>query len=101
MFVYFLHLYLVYFQVNGHSLVGADHHRAVEVLKLAGNSVVMIVARETLAPVIKPETEPQNVEEVDGGMKIYAQVYSYIFYSKSIIEKIPLVISFLKSSTIA
>ena len=60
--------------MNGHSLVGADHHRAVEVLKLAGNNVLMIVTRESLAPVVSPAAEPHSVEEVDGGHKIYAQV---------------------------
>ena len=77
-FVVMFHLLCVV-QVNGHSLVGADHHRAVEVLKLAGNSVVMIVARETLAPVMEPAHEPSTVEEVDGGMKIYAQVHHLNF----------------------
>jgi len=39
-----------YCQVNGHSLVGATHHAAVDVLKEAGNDVTMIVARLTKKP---------------------------------------------------
>ena len=34
-------------KVNGNSLVAADHHRAVQVLKEAGNDVTMIVVRES------------------------------------------------------
>lgn len=32
-------------QVNSNSLVNADHHRAVAVLKEAGNDVAMVVER--------------------------------------------------------
>ena len=32
--------------VNQNSLVGADHHRAVEVLKTAGNDVTMVIRRK-------------------------------------------------------
>ena len=35
-------------QVNNNTLVNADHHRAVAVLKDAGNNVTMVVARESL-----------------------------------------------------
>ncbi len=35
---------------TGNSLVGADHHRAVSVLKDTGNIITMCVARETLLP---------------------------------------------------
>ena len=37
------------FQVNNSSLVGADHHQAVSVLKEAGNNIRMEVSREALA----------------------------------------------------
>ncbi len=34
--------------VNGNTLVRADHHRAVEVLKRTGNVITMVVAREVI-----------------------------------------------------
>lgn len=40
---------MTYVKVNSNSLVDADHHRAVAVLKEAGNSVTMVVAREKLS----------------------------------------------------
>ncbi|KAI0216998.1 Scribble [Lamellibrachia satsuma] len=44
--------------VNNEDLVGADHHRAVAVLKEAGNDVTMVVARETTpAPAFQQPTE--------------------------------------------
>ena len=36
--------------VNGSTLVNADHHRAVEVLKKTGNVISMVVAREVILP---------------------------------------------------
>ena len=39
-----------FLQVNNNSLVNADHHLAVAVLKDAGNNVTMVVGRETLLP---------------------------------------------------
>lgn len=32
--------------MNGESLVGADHYDAVDVLKTAGNNIVMVLGRE-------------------------------------------------------
>lgn len=32
--------------VNGHSLVGADHYGAVEVLRSSGHSLVLVISRE-------------------------------------------------------
>ena len=36
--------------VNGNTLVHADHHRAVEVLKKTGNVITMVVARKVILP---------------------------------------------------
>jgi hypothetical protein len=35
-------------QVNGDDLVGADHYDAVDVLKTAGNNIVMVLGREKI-----------------------------------------------------
>ena len=40
--------------MNHEDLVGADHHRAVAVLKEAGNDVTMVVARGTTPTVTSP-----------------------------------------------
>jgi len=34
-------------KVNGHSLVNADHHHAVAVLKSAGNDITMVISKVT------------------------------------------------------
>jgi len=34
-------------QVNGQSLVNADHHHAVAVLKSAGNDITMVITKAT------------------------------------------------------
>ena len=47
-------------QVNNNTLVEADHHRAVAVLKEAGNNVTMVVAREVLRPGVKAGTVGQE-----------------------------------------
>jgi len=36
--------------VNGHSLVNADHHHAVAVLKSAGNDITMVINKASNAP---------------------------------------------------
>ena len=59
--------------------MGADHHRAVEVLKQAGNDVVMVVGREVITPALPAsqppqEAQPQQVKVVEGGRTVYASV---------------------------
>ena len=36
--------------MNGHSLVNADHHHAVAVLKSAGNDITMVINKASNAP---------------------------------------------------
>jgi len=36
--------------VNGHSLVNADHHHAVAVLKSAGNDITMVINKASNTP---------------------------------------------------
>ena len=61
--------------VNSNTLVAADHHRAVAVLKDAGNDVTMIVAREKLRSntVITPSS-PSKVNSLAADMEIQAEV---------------------------
>ena len=56
--VWFVH------QVNNEILVDADHHRAVAVLKEAGNDVTMVVARVTATPAVTFQP-PVRVPKVD------------------------------------
>ena len=46
--------------MNGESLVGADHYDAVDVLKTAGNNIVMVLGREKIA---KYQVSPQRERE--------------------------------------
>nr|XP_022307199.1 protein scribble homolog isoform X19 [Crassostrea virginica] len=48
--------------VNGESLVGADHYDAVDVLKTAGNNIVMVLGREKIAK-YQEEDQEDEVEE--------------------------------------
>ena len=58
--------------VNQHSLVNADHHRAVDVLKAAGNDVTMVVERPARPEAAassenaRPNARLVNGSEVDG-----------------------------------
>lgn len=40
--------------MNGHSLIGADHYNAVEVLRSAGSNLVLVIGREVtrLVPIV-------------------------------------------------
>ncbi|KAG8323738.1 hypothetical protein J6590_001487 [Homalodisca vitripennis] len=48
--------------VNGHSLVGADHYGAVEVLRSSGHSLVLVISREVtrLVPLPNPKLVRRN-----------------------------------------
>ena len=67
--------------VNENSLVDADHHRAVEVLKAAGNDVTMVVQRPHEAPLTSsssskgPEVRQlENGDVVNGAERDTARV---------------------------
>ena len=54
--------------VNENSLVDADHHRAVEVLKAAGNDVTMVVQRPHEAPLTSSSSSKQpDVRQLENG----------------------------------
>ena len=53
--------------VNENSLVDADHHRAVEVLKAAGNDVTMVVQRPHEAPVTSSSSKGSEVRQLENG----------------------------------
>ena len=55
-------------QVNGHSLLDADHHQAVSVLRDAGNEVTMVVQRETIV----------SPEQVNTGTHTQMSTFRYI-----------------------
>ncbi|XP_065942305.1 protein scribble homolog isoform X17 [Magallana gigas] len=49
--------------VNGESLVGADHYDAVDVLKTAGNNIVMVLGREKVQKFEEEEEEEEPGKE--------------------------------------
>ncbi|XP_065942290.1 protein scribble homolog isoform X3 [Magallana gigas] len=53
--------------VNGESLVGADHYDAVDVLKTAGNNIVMVLGREKVQKFEEEEEEPGKEENSNTG----------------------------------
>ncbi|ELT92576.1 hypothetical protein CAPTEDRAFT_148908, partial [Capitella teleta] len=58
--------------VNGNTLVDADHHRAVGVLKDAGNTLTMVVAREALKTT-GSSSVPKSVQQsssMEGEIKV-------------------------------
>lgn len=58
--------------MNSQSLVDADHHKAVEVLKEAGNYVTMVVSREVLRSksTLLEKTTPPNSLDTEVEMKV-------------------------------
>ena len=69
-------------QVNNNSLVEADHHRAVGVLKEAGNNVTMVVAREVLRPSGKATTEESTSNNSVGGDS-EVEIKAEVLYTKA------------------
>ena len=65
--------------MNSDVLVDADHHRAVAVLKEAGNDVTMVVARVTETPAV---TFQQPVR-INNNNNFYFIVYSAINSNQS------------------
>ncbi|XP_055996686.1 protein scribble homolog isoform X40 [Ostrea edulis] len=70
--------------VNGDNLLGADHYDAVDVLKTAGNNIVMVLGREKIPKDDEEEEEPEKEEtnntgfatvtfESEPGMEIYGE----------------------------
>ncbi|XP_062590089.1 protein scribble homolog isoform X5 [Saccostrea cucullata] len=73
--------------VNGESLVNADHYDAVDVLKTAGNNIVMVLGREKIPKEEEEEEEPEKEEisntgfatvtfDSEPGMEIYGETIS-------------------------
>ncbi len=61
--------------MNQNSLLGADHHQAVSVLKVAGNDVTMVVGRQTFASKETKEEEEKPMENnLSKSMEIRGEV---------------------------
>lgn len=74
--------------VNGHSLVGADHYGAVEVLRSSGHSLVLVISREVSRLVPLPNA------------KVHFFLFCFkIFFRKLLTEKL-LVIYFILSAVV-
>lgn len=47
--------------MNGNSLINADHHEAVNVLKAAGSDITMVVAKSTIQQVKLSQSMPLQI----------------------------------------